>query len=201
VKRLPAILVIVLLGYLGVAWLRPDNRPGVRAPAEPVQVMLDAGSAPMFTHGDWRLHALATYDITARVLHKKRYYVGPDADVAPFDFAVGWGPMSDGTVLSELGISQGNRFFFWEYRDQPPIPTDQIICHAANMHLMPANGAVWRALWWVSKGDVVRLTGYLVEGIYPGCEAWRSSLSRTDTGKGACEVMWVETCEVVPAPG
>ena len=144
------------------------------------------------------MRALATYDITALLLHKKRYYGGPSGELAPYDFAVGWGPMSDSAVLRHLTISQGNRFFFWEYKQQPPIPDDQINCHAANMHLIPSSGAVERAMWWASVGHVIRMTGYLVEARYPGWNPWRSSLSRTDTGNGACELMWVESCEVLP---
>ena len=155
--------------------------------------------APVFSKEGWQIRALATYDITARLLHKKRYYVGPGADLVPYDFAVGWGPMSDTAVLHPLTISQGNRFFFWEYHGAPPIPQDQIICHAANMHLIPASSAVRRALWWASAGDVIRMTGYLVEASLPGYSVWRSSLSRTDTGNGACELMWVESCEFLPA--
>ena len=154
--------------------------------------------APDFSRAGWKIRALATYDITARLLHKKRYYGGAAAQLAPYDFAVGWGPMSDSAILRQLSISQGNRFFFWEYEGAPPIPQDQIICHAANMHLIPASGAVQAALWWASVDDVIRLTGYLVEASQPLSNPWRSSLSRTDTGNGACELMWVETCEVLP---
>jgi len=199
VKRFVLFLLLVCLCAGAVGWLRPRDRPGIRAPGEPAQEMIGS-DAPNFSRAGWEIHALATYDITARVLHKKRYYVGPDGDLVPYDFAVGWGPMSDSAVLRQLSISQGNRFFFWEYRGAPPIPEEQIICHAANMHLIPSSGAVRRALWWVSAGDVVRLTGYLVEATYPGNSPWRSSLSRTDTGNGACELMWVESCEVLP-PG
>jgi len=197
VKRFALLVLAVCLCAGGVSWLRPDDQPGVRAPGEPLQQMLGA-DAPAFSRAGWQIHALATYDITARVLHKKRYYVGPDGDLAPYDFAVGWGPMSDSAILRKLTISQGNRFFFWEYPGAPPIPEDQIICHAANMHLIPSSGAVQRALWWASAGNVVRLTGYLVEATYPGWNPWRSSLFRTDTGNGSCELMWVVSCEVLP---
>ena len=157
--------------------------------------------APGFSRAGWQIRALATYDITARLLHKKRYYGGDAAQLVPYDFAVGWGPMSDDAVLRRLSISQGNRFFFWEYQEVPPIPEKQIICHAANMHLIPSSAAVRRALWWASAGDVIRLTGYLVEAREPGSNPWCSSLSRTDTGNGSCELMWVESCEILPAPG
>ena len=196
-KRVAFVILAACVCLAGIAWLRPDARSGVRAPDDPVQVMLGS-DAPSFSRAGWQIHALATYDITARVLHKKRYWADPSADLVPYDFAVGWGPMSDSTILRQLTISQGNRFYFWEYPSSPPIPEAQIICHSANMHLIPSSGAVWRALWWASKDDVIHLTGYLVEATYPRWSSWRSSLSRTDTGNGACELMWVESCEFLP---
>jgi hypothetical protein len=199
VKRIAISALAACLCLLGVAWLQPDNRPGVRAPADPVQVMV-AAAAPGFSRAGWNIRALATYDITARVLHKKRYWADPTSDLVPWDFAVGWGPMSDSAILRQLSISQGNRFYFWEYQDNPPIPDPQIICHSANMHLIPSSSAVWRALWWASKDDIIHLTGYLVEATRPDGGTWRSSLSRTDTGNGACELMWVQSCEFLPAP-
>jgi len=37
------------------------------------------------------------------------------------------------------------------------------------------------------------MSGYLIEATHPqGVKPWRSSLTRTDTGSGACELMWVE---------
>lgn len=193
-KRALTIFICLAIGVIGVAWLRPADVAGVRAPDNPLQVMID-GNAPEFSRAGWRIRPLATYDITARLLHKKRYYAIDSADLVPYDFAVGWGPMSDSAVLGKLTITQGNRFFFWQYHGAPPIPEDQIISHAANMHLIPSNGAVRRALWWASPGDIVHMTGYLVEAHSQAGGVWRSSLSRTDTGNGACELMWVESCE------
>jgi len=199
VKSLGAILIAACLCVAASRWLKPVDPPGELAPAEPVQVMIDA-NPPAFSRAGWDIHALATYDITARLLHKKRYYSPPAASLVPYDFAVGWGPMSDNDVIRRIDMSQSNRFYFWEYHGAPPIPEDQIICHSANMHLIPASGAVERALWWASPGDIVHLTGYLVQATYPGCGPWRSSLSRTDTGNGACELMYVQSCEFLAPP-
>jgi hypothetical protein len=49
----------------------------------------------------------------------------------------------------------------------------------------------------VQVGGVLTAKGELVEArdLYAGTW-WRSSLVRTDTGDGACEVMWVESVEL-----
>ncbi len=44
-------------------------------------------------------------------------------------------------------------------------------------------------------GELIHLSGLLVEATGPEIGTWRSSLSRTDTGNGACELVWVEELE------
>ena len=41
-------------------------------------------------------------------------------------------------------------------------------------------------------GDVVTLEGDLIEADKPGGWKWRSSMTRDDTGNGACELVYVE---------
>jgi hypothetical protein len=48
----------------------------------------------------------------------------------------------------------------------------------------------------VQAGDVVRLRGYLVRVTAEDGWSWLSSTSRSDTGDGSCEVMWIEGVEV-----
>jgi hypothetical protein len=98
-------------------------------------------------------------------------------------------------VLDRLDISQGNRFYYYEWQNAPPIPKEEIICHSANMHLIPADWSLRCAMWQTRAGDLIRMKGLLVEVSGPDMPPWRSSLSRTDTGNGACELMWVESLE------
>jgi len=44
----------------------------------------------------------------------------------------------------------------------------------------------------VRVGDVVTLEGDLIEADKPGGWKWRSSLTRDDTGNGACELVYVK---------
>jgi hypothetical protein len=64
------------------------------------------------------------------------------------------------------------------------------------MHLIPASDDISKRLEAVSPGQVVTMDGYLVQVHGPNGFAWKSSLSRTDTGEGACELMWVEQLSV-----
>lgn len=168
---------------------------GQLAPQDPQQTAIP-GEAPQFAKAGHRLNALAAYDVTARVLSRESYYFGREADLAPLDFALGWGAMSDDRVLASIDISQGNRFYYWRV-EEFPIPREEIESHSANTHLIPANSAVEKRLKAMRPGAVVHLRGYLVQAEADDGWRWTSSLSRSDTGNGACELLWVQSVEAL----
>jgi hypothetical protein len=86
------------------------------------------------------------------------------------------------------------RFYWYEYRLPPPIPQDQIVSHSTNLHVIPATPAIATFCKSLRRGELVHLEGELVEATGPEIGTWRSSLSRTDSGNGACELMLVEDC-------
>ena len=61
--------------------------------------------------------------------------------------------------------------------------------------LIPADAAVRRALRGVRPGALIQLSGQLVEVHSPKGWTIRSSMTRDDTGAGACEVVWVEALQ------
>ena len=103
--------------------------------------------------------------------------------------------MANPAVSEKLSVSQGERWFYWR-ASEFPIPRREIETHSANMHMIPATPAIDEMLKSIRNGDTVRLSGYLVEAQGPDGWRWRSSLSREDTGAGACELVWVETLDV-----
>jgi hypothetical protein len=168
--------------------------PGVLVSAEPVQSALDVRPAPLARRG-YQIMPLQSFSLAARVLSKERYRFDEGADISPVDLALGWGPMSDQSVLEAFDISQSGRFYFWHVK-QFPIPRREIETHSANMHMIPANEEIQRRLLGIRAGQIVSLSGYLVEVRGPNGWHWRSSLTREDTGAGACEVVWVERLDV-----
>jgi hypothetical protein len=191
VKKL--ILALIVLAALLQGWDRWQHRPidqpaGILAADEPQQSPL---SGAPWRFKDYTLSPLAAYEIRARVLSTERYSADNMADLVPVDVAVGWGVMSDTAFLQSLEISQSGRFFWvaWEdaSRDSNPI-----MHHAANMHLIPANDLVKKQIKALRVGQVVTLRGKLVKAERPDGWSFTSSLVRTDTGDGACELLWVE---------
>jgi hypothetical protein len=137
------------------------------------------------------LHPLAGFSVDARVLSRRDYRSGREAEYSPTDLALGWLNMRDDAVLSRLRISQSSRWYRYRWQDQPPLPPDEIIRSSANMHMIPADAAAAAALARVDAGDDVRIDGWLVEVRAADGWRWRSSTSRADTGDGACEVVLV----------
>ena len=188
--------IFALLAGLAIYGLWPRtalrHAPGVLVASEPEQHLIPARLLGE-VHG-FKLTALATYALQARVLHTKRYWA-QGSELVPYDVALGWGRMSDQAVLDQLSVAQSNRFFFYEWRNAPPIPEKEIVCHAANNHLIAATPQVAAVISRLRAGQVVKLRGYLVNAAKPDGFRWSTSLSRTDTGNGACELFYVEAVQ------
>lgn len=200
---------LVVAALLLSGWQYLDSRPqhwdpGVLVAGEPEQWPLDAdvsagASASTMTplrRGDFTATPRARLRAAVRILSHQRYRLDPLAGAAPLDLAVGWGPMSDSAVIDALDISQSARFYTWRYDDAPPLPVDVISSHSANWHVVPANREVERQLGRLRRGDVIEVEGLLVDLDRDDGGRARTSLTRTDTGAGACEILWVERLAV-----
>jgi hypothetical protein len=191
-------LAIMALGtLLWFQWLRSADESLASSPAAvaglggALQTNLPPDHAAITREG-WTLQPLAGFSVQGRLLAKTRYSTDAASSLAPFDFALGWGPMADPAVLEKLSISQSRRQYHWRYWGTPPVPEREIIRHSANMHLIPANEAVAAQLTTFEPGSLISLTGMLVEAAHPAGNApWRSSLTRDDSGQGSCEIIYV----------
>lgn len=191
-------LVFMLLGWSLMAGCAPSAPPpGVLAPDPPIQV---ASARPDWSKDGYHFHALAEFSVRARVLSRTDYRSGREADLSPEDLALGWGRMSDTAVLARLTIRQGDRWYAYRWGPPgPPIPAGEIVRSSANMHMVPANADVALLLSDVHPGQIVTLSGALVAIGAPDGWHWRSSTTRSDTGNGACELVWVEAVAVQAA--
>lgn len=168
--------------------------PGVMVNDVPVQEEIK--SPISFNHLGFKITKVANFKIKAKVLAREDYYFDRGADLAPVDLALGWGRMSDESILEQINITQSGRFYRWRV-ESFPIPRREIETHSANMHLIPADKYVQYLIDDIREGEIIELTGSLVnvqskEGWY-----WNSSLTRNDTGNGACELIWVESLSVL----
>jgi hypothetical protein len=196
------ILKVILLTYIGWgAWNwysdRPFHQPdGVLAEADPKQT--DVPARTKVKVGRWTLTVRADYQITARILGRERYHFDALSDLVPEDLALGWGPMSDNRILRAIDISQSNRFYYWREDARESLPRNSIITHSANTHVIPGNSMIAKQLGRLRPGEVVTLSGELVDGVRDDGMWIRTSLVRDDTGAGACEVLLVSDVAVQP---
>jgi hypothetical protein len=161
----------------------------------PIQKNLSGG--PVFRVNGYALTGLAEFSVGARVILAEHYSNDRESQLSPVDLALAWGPMNDARVLDAISFSQGGRFYRWRYEGRPPIPHREIELNSANMHMIPSSDNVARGLKEVKPGDIVHIRGYLVQAVSKDGWTWRSSLTREDTGAGACELIFVQHLEIL----
>ena len=167
--------------------------PGVLVSEIPVQVDQRPSA---FTLDDYQVTRKARFEIRARVLSTEPYYRSRESDLSPVDLALGWGVMSNQAVLDRIDISQSGRWYRTRYELPPPVPEQQISASSSNMHMIPATTAIKRGLKRLRSGDIITLRGFLVDVDHDSGWYWRTSMSRMDTGAGACEIVFVESLSV-----
>ncbi len=165
--------------------------PGVLAPHAPFQAPLSPQSDVRLEKPGYQFRPVAYFELEARVLSRRIYHTDPAAAISPVDLALGWGRMSDSAVLDRLHIRQSDRWYFYSWRQDPPLPVGEIAVSSANMHLIPGNPNIEQRLRRVKPGNIVRIKGFLVNVTGPNGFFWNTSTTRFDTGNGACEIVWV----------
>ena len=190
--------IIFLLTFSGLIYFlfifekKIEYGPGIKAPNEPVQKNIRYGK--VIELKGFQITPLAEYDITAKILSIETYSTGPESEISPADFALGWKLMSDERILEHINIRQARRWYYWRSKNLP-VRIDDIKNSSANVHLIPADDFTEDLLSYAVKGQIIRLKGYLVEVNGKNINNWRSSLSRTDDGNHACEIMYVKSVE------
>ena len=191
---------ILFIIVIALAWRHfyyipeaPKLGPGIKAQAAPFQ---ETTSEEPFVFDKYTIKPKANFSIEAKILSAERYYLDVESRLSPIDFALGWGPMSDESVLEQIEISQGGRWYKWQSQNLP-ISKKLVETNSANMHMIPANSQIEADLKRIKIGEIVAIEGMLVNITNGTGWQWKSSMSRTDTGAGACEVVYVTEIRVV----
>jgi hypothetical protein len=154
------------------------------------------------TGGSVTIIPVATYRIAGEVMPKRKYTRGWGAEIMPFDLALVWGMLTYPHVQKQLSIKHDSTRMAW-FRikgDDPPVEFEYAMSHGSNNHIIPANENIREIVDnQVRIHDRIVLEGYLVnvegrnkeQGI-----SLKSSLSRTDADRGACEIIYVTSVQV-----
>lgn len=138
---------------------------------------------------------LEPYAIRARVLSRTTY----NNHWAPVDLALAWGELLPPATTEGIMVDQGDRKY-WYF---PPLghPSQgKMAGMSANTHLITDDEEIRKEMLGIKKGDIIYLEGALVRATFDSGLTMTSSLSRSDQGDGACEVMWIKRLEKIENP-
>jgi hypothetical protein len=215
--RLVRYAMIASLVAVAVAWWMKDELPPAtrileNIHDEPKQVRAGGKPQDIRVNGvDYRLHPRYAYELSGLVvsLHDSDtwwdYAHKAWSDhINVVDLCVVWGDNAKSGAYRDVSFSNNQ----WECHWQPKswdahhaFNTAQV----SNNHMVTDDPAVAKGLRSVRIGDQIRMSGYLIDyttykdGRQLGTRV--SSETRTDTGNGACEVLYIESLEVLDSAG
>jgi hypothetical protein len=188
------LLVFALLGLWNHRWTpRALKVPEgvIVAPKAPSQTEL-VGDKTSWSWQGYTLKPLANFAASARLLSVAWYGHGRESELSPVDLGISWGAMSDSRNINALEWSHDSRFLSYRYDDRGP-PIAQLVLNReiANLHVIPASQSVLKRIEALPAGSRVFVQGTLVRADASDGWYWQSSLTRDDTGAGACELIWL----------
>jgi hypothetical protein len=191
------LLTVAVIGYY--AFSRP-HATGAGDPidwaGEPIQASTSRPSFEIETRkGKVTLDPRASFDVSAVVTSDEHYRFDDGAFLVPVDLVMTWGKLPEEPFRSRVSYGQITRYYFWRTKASD-VDLHYIKSHSANMHIIPADDNVRRALLTVGTGDRVHVHGLLVNAKREDGFYWKTSLTREDDGPGACELVWVEEIQV-----
>lgn len=197
-------LVAVIGMVIGLRWWatravpRKLDRAPIDVAAEPLQEEVSDVEPIQWRHDQdvVTIKPLARYRIAGQVVGTSRYRFGWQGALVPWDVGLVWGQMASAEVLDHIHFQQSGRFLHYLYSAKLPVDEGYVVNHAANNHWIPATDNVRRAIGQLDEGDRLEAEGYLVRAERQGGGEWSSSLTRNDTGDGACELMYVKRLKV-----
>ncbi|MBQ9610429.1 MAG: zinc ribbon domain-containing protein [Lachnospiraceae bacterium] len=201
--KLPIIITGILAVLILIAFFIIPNigvRRGIAGIGEPIQTETTGYIEKEIGGYEVSFYPQYTYEIEALVVHTKNYYgLGLGNRLAPRDIALAWGKVAEYNDEIDFHWSQHGRWVFWKVNSYDELDSvdsvEYVSCHMSNNHLIAADNTIKRKIRRIKKGDHIKITGYLVnvdaENKRGKVFLWDSSTTRTDTGDGACEVIYV----------
>lgn len=136
--------------------------------------------------------ALEPYNVRAKIVSAKTY---PDY-WAPMDVFLAWGELLDHPSTKQTVVIQADRRGHWfPPKDSPAYKRRDLAC---NTHLIATDDETRQEILSLRQNQTIYLRGTLVEAKFASGKTMRSSLSRTDDGGGACEVVLVKSLQILP---
>ncbi len=201
--------VVMAAGLWADDELPPPERLVEAVRAEPQQTPPSSAAAFQAHAGgvDYKVRPRADYDITGLVvsLHDTRawwdwMHALADDHLNVVDLCLVWGANAASGAYRAMSFSSGQFVCYFSGKDAKLFSHDNVRA-ISNNHLLTDAASVARLLRSARIGDQVRIRGQLVEYSHDhGFKFTRgTSLTREDTGDGACETIFVQAVETLRA--
>jgi len=198
------VLIILFLSFLSgcdrprMTGVEPDE---IDTSQDPIQMPFKADEqiTREVKKGYLMITPIAEYKISGVVVGKGTYSSDWAGEISPLDLAIAWGKLAEPGSNRYITYTQGYRWYFYQCKAQSPFDYSYVTSHSSNNHIIPANENIRRAVKAVRRKDKVVLEGFLVnlKGTYKERPViWNTSLSRTDTGSGSCELFYVSKVRI-----
>jgi len=187
--------IVISLIIFGNIVLNPSLYEGVIP--DPVQTILEKPETVYISddEGNIPIVLLAEYTVQG-VIKSKKKYTDYSSRVSQYDVALAWGNLNEKEIDSHIRYSQSRRWYYFNFDKNVSVSSSYIAEHSANVHLINQDLLVLRKIENLNVNDHIKLIGYLVKVNFDN-GTWESSLTRTDTGNGACEIMYVTDVQVL----
>lgn len=194
---IPVVLVIFLFGlFFDLVSYQPEIKiPYLESPLQTEisdKEKMSLFFVKRYKDYDIVISPQARYKIHARILSKCPYFFDMQAYLAPYDLALGWGRYAVKENYSKVAFFQFGRWYYYYY---PSFEFSDVGDYSSNNHILYANDNILKGIKKIKKHDEVYMEGYLVDIEAVNSKGnqfvWNTSLSRDDSGDGACEVFYV----------
>jgi hypothetical protein len=164
---------------------------------DPIQINTSELDALFLSAEDYdvSIDILAEYNIEA-VIKSKKKYTDYSSQIAQYDLALAWGDLNQEDIDDHIKYSQRGRWYYYNWDAGSLVSGSYIGEHSSNVHIISEDDLVLKEIKKLAVNNHIKLTGYLVNVNFES-GAWKSSLTRFDTGDGACEIMYVTNVEIL----
>ena len=187
------VIICIISPHIGKDYITED----INSIKEPIQ--RDYNSTTIIKENNTKINVelLYYYEITGLAVATHNYLPTKISNkISPYDVGIVWGELYNNDNWRNLKwIETGNRFLYWQVKDKEWYQEfGTIEGQYSNNHLIPSDDKIKKKIKKIQKGDIVKITGYLVNLSWndeKGDYNWYSSTTRSDTGDGACELIYV----------
>lgn len=188
------LLILILFAWKHFYYIEdaPKLGPGVLAGGYPYQ---DSTTITSFRHGDFTYSPLTSFTAEARVLAASKFYFDQKARISPMTVVIGWGVMSDESVYKQMDIWLDNRTYKWQAEDLQ-IPKYEVENNTMSLHLIPDNDVIGRDLAKIRNGDLVEISGFVVNVKKSSGWKWMTATSKNKNEESG-KIVYIKTFKLI----